>query len=73
MKRWIIQNFFLYKQMERFLISMLLEDKHFITSIYYADIIIKQAINQQNEMEAFLRGLSAYRPHTHTHTHTHTH
>ena len=34
----------------------------FIRGIYNADILIKQAIDQQNKMEMLLRNLDAYRP-----------
>ena len=33
-----------------------------IRSIYYADILIKQAMNKQNEMETLARSLDAYKP-----------
>ena len=59
----ITQSSFVYLQIERSLIFIFFKRLgDFIRSIYYAVILIKQAMDKQDEMETLLRDLNASRP-----------
>ena len=59
----ITESSFVYLQIERSLIFIFFKRLgDFIRSIYYAVILIKQAMDKQDEMETLLRDLNASRP-----------